>query len=48
MILGGLSSGAFHGAGLILMIWVLRGEEVSRVVPVAQASPIFLALNAMD
>ncbi len=39
--------GFLWGAGLTLMFWVLRREEVSRVTPVWQSSPIFVAVIAV-
>ena len=45
-VLGGLGSGVFQGLGLILMFFMLKREEASRVIPVFQTSPIFVALLA--
>lgn len=39
--------GFLWGAGLTLMFWVLKREEVSRVTPVWQTSPIFVAVIAV-
>ena len=39
--------GFLWGAGLMLMFFVLRREEVSRVTPVWQSSPVFVALFAV-
>jgi drug/metabolite transporter (DMT)-like permease len=39
--------GFFWGTGLMLMFFVLRREEVSRVTPVWQSSPVFVALFAV-
>ncbi|MBI4220132.1 MAG: EamA family transporter, partial [Chloroflexi bacterium] len=35
------------GIGLLMMFWVLRREEASRVTPVWQSSPIFVAILAV-
>ncbi len=45
-ILKGLSIGMLQGIGLVLMFWLLRREDPSRVVPAMQTSPIFVALLA--
>lgn len=47
VIMRALGGGFLWGAGLILMFWVLRREEVSRVTPVWQSSPIFVAILAV-
>ena len=39
--------GFLWGTGLMLMFFVLRREEVSRVTPVWQSSPVFVALFAV-
>lgn len=39
--------GFIWGLALTLMFWVLRREEVSRVTPVWQSSPVFVALMAV-
>lgn len=41
-----IAVGALFGAGLIVMFWMLAHEEVSRVVPVFQSYPIFVAIAA--
>ena len=46
VILGGLGVGLLHGVSLSLMFWVLSREDASRVVPVSQISPIFVAVMA--
>ncbi len=46
-VLAGLGAGALHGTSLVVMFWVLKREEVTRVVPIAQTSPIFVALIAV-
>jgi uncharacterized membrane protein len=46
-VLSGLGSGVFQGLGLILMFFMLKREEASRVIPVFQTSPIFVALLAL-
>jgi len=46
VILGGLGVGLLHGVALSLMFWVLSREDASRVVPVAQISPIIVAIVA--
>jgi uncharacterized membrane protein len=40
-------SGFIWGLSLVVMFWVLNKEEVSRVVPVYQTSPIFVAILAV-
>ncbi len=40
-------AGFMWGAGLMLMFFVLQREEVSRVTPVWQSSPVFVALLAV-
>lgn len=40
-------AGFLWGAGLMLMFFVLQREEVSRVTPVWQSSPVFVALLAI-
>ena len=40
-------AGLIWGVALTLMFWVLKREEVSRVTPVWQSSPIFAALLAV-
>ncbi len=40
-------AGFLWGAGLMMMFFVLRREEVSRVTPVWQSSPVFVALLAV-
>ncbi|NQW16938.1 MAG: EamA family transporter [Chloroflexi bacterium] len=45
-VTGGVGAGVFQGLGLILMFYVLKREEASRVIPVFQTSPIFVALLA--
>lgn len=47
VVLRAMGGGFFWGAGLVLMFWVLRREEVSRVMPVWQSSPIFVAILAV-
>lgn len=47
VVLRAMGGGFFWGAGLLLMFWVLRREEVSRVMPVWQSSPIFVAILAV-
>lgn len=39
--------GFLWGIGLLMMFWVLRREEASRVTPVWQSSPIFVAILAV-
>jgi drug/metabolite transporter (DMT)-like permease len=39
--------GILWGGGLLLMFWMLRREEVSRVVPVFHIYPVFVALMAV-
>jgi transporter family protein len=39
--------GSLWGIGLLMMFWVLRREEASRVTPVWQSSPIFVAVLAV-
>lgn len=46
-VLAGLGAGVLHGTSLVVMFWVLKREEVTRVVPIAQTSPIFVALIAV-
>ena len=41
-----LASGFLRGLALALLFWVLRREEVSRVLPVTQTYPIFVAALA--
>ena len=38
------AGGALWGLALIIMFWALRREQMGRVVPVAQSSPVFAAL----
>ncbi len=40
-------AGFLWGAGLMMMFFVLQREEVSRVTPVWQSSPVFVALLAV-
>jgi uncharacterized membrane protein len=47
VVMRAMGGGFFWGAGLVLMFWVLRREEVSRVMPVWQSSPIFVAVLAV-
>lgn len=46
-ILGGLGAGAFQGLGLALMFFMLKREDVSRVIPIFQTSPIFVIMLAL-
>ena len=46
-ILGGLGAGAFQGLGLALMFYMLKREDVSRVIPIFQTSPIFVFMLAL-
>ncbi len=46
VILGGLGVGLLHGVSLSMMFWVLSREDASRVVPVSQITPIFVAVMA--
>ena len=41
-----LASGFLRGLALAVLFWVLRREEVSRVLPVTQTYPIFVAVLA--
>ena len=47
VIMRALGGGFLWGLGLILMFWVLQREEVSRVTPVWQTSPLFVAILAV-
>ena len=40
-------SGIFRIAGAVIMIYLLRKEEISRIVPVVYTYPIFVALISM-
>ena len=40
-------SGFLLGASLAIMFWVLGRQEVSRVIPVYQTSPVFVAVLAV-
>ena len=40
-------SGVLWGMSLVLMLWVLSVREVSRVIPVFQISPVFVAILAV-
>ncbi len=42
-----LGGGFLWGLGLTVMFWVLQREEVSRVTPVWQTSPLFVAILAV-
>ena len=46
-VLGGLGSGVFQGIGLALMFFMLKREDVSRVIPIFQTSPIFVVMLAL-
>ena len=46
-LLSSFGGGFLWGAGLMLMFFVLRREEVSRVTPVWQSSPVFVAIFAV-
>ncbi|MEX2377531.1 MAG: EamA family transporter [Dehalococcoidia bacterium] len=46
-VLQTVSSGALWGAGLVFMFWMLSRDEVSRVIPVFQSYPIFVAVAAV-
>ena len=46
-VVGGIAVGVLWGAGLLFLFAVLQREEVSRVVPVFQTYPIFVALMAV-
>lgn len=43
-IAAGFAGGALWGLALIIMFWALRREQIGRVVPVAQTSPVFAAI----
>ena len=43
----GFGSGLINGAGLALMFWVLRRQEVSLVIPITSSSPVFVAVLAV-
>ncbi len=45
-IISGLGIGVLQGLGLVVMFWMLRREDPSRVIPAMQTSPIFVALLA--
>lgn len=45
--LAAFGGGLLWGIGLLMMFWVLQREEASRVTPVWQSSPIFVALIAV-
>ena len=47
VVLSGLGSGAFQGIGLALMFFMLKREDVSRVIPIFQTSPIFVVILAL-
>lgn len=46
-LLSSYGGGFLWGAGLMLMFFVLQREEVSRVTPVWQSSPVFVAIFAV-
>jgi transporter family protein len=46
-LLASCGGGFLWGAGLMLMFFVLQREEVSRVTPVWQSSPVFVAVFAV-
>jgi drug/metabolite transporter (DMT)-like permease len=46
-IAAAFGGGFLWGVGLLMMFWVLRREEASRVTPVWQSSPIFVAVLAV-
>ena len=46
-IAAAFGGGFLWGIGLLMMFWVLRREEASRVTPVWQSSPIFVAVLAV-
>ena len=40
-------SGALWGVSLVAMFWVLSTQDVSRVIPVVSAAPVFVAIMAV-
>jgi drug/metabolite transporter (DMT)-like permease len=46
-VLAALAAGVIRGLGAILMIYAMKREEVSRVVPVVHTAPIFVAMLAV-
>jgi len=47
VVLVALVSGTFRTAGVLIMLYSLKREEVSRVIPVVYAYPIFVAIMAV-
>ncbi len=45
-VLSALGIGVSQGCGLVIMFWMLKREDPSRVIPAMQTSPIFVALLA--
>ncbi len=43
-IAAAIGGGMFWGVALILLFWTLRSEQIGRVVPVSQTSPVFAAI----
>lgn len=43
-IASALGGGMLWGVALILLFWTLRSEQIGRVVPVSQTSPVFAAI----
>lgn len=46
-VLVALASGIFRTAGVLIMLYTLKREEVSRVIPVVYTYPIFVAIMAV-
>ena len=46
-VLVALASGIFRTVGILIMLYSLKREEVSRVIPVAYTYPIFVAIMAV-
>ncbi|MDP6495846.1 MAG: EamA family transporter, partial [Dehalococcoidia bacterium] len=46
-VLAALAAGAIRSLGAVFMIYALKKEEVSRVIPIVHTSPIFVAMLAV-
>jgi len=46
-LLAAIVSGIIRAAAIVIMLYTMRGEEVSRIVPIVNTYPIFVAMMAV-